>query len=577
MKLWNKAVIGLAVVSLFAVTACKKEPEKSADPGVAQQAAPLMAKTWDKSVVNGLLEYVPADTAFVSATTRQLSIDSPEMKALFGKINKLTTDVDKLLETDAVKGELGADAEAVKSSMKATKNIKDLLSDYPKFAADFGLDPEGHFDSIAYMNGNTIVGKFTIADMEKYRTKVISTWDEMFKAAADENDPATKIEPKEVTAGGEKWLVYPVKNLRTVDDCAVCKVMPNALAVNFGKDIATYAFVDENDTASLENLLKPVDNSLKADALGKLADDTSALGYIDNVKLFQLMTSDAGKALLKDMDITSELTPECSAYYLDVVKKFPKTSFDVHLGKDGKISSAMTVVMTDKAELQKIQGLHTQSLKVANDSSLAAVSFNLNFQNTITYLTEKAASFAASDVKCEDVKTYATMLQEGVKSLQDPQVAMFTTGISGLNVALDKFDSATKSFEAVANITGPTVGVTLPLLFNLVKAASPKLKTIDLKKDEVVAIDLTEMAGMPLKLNAYLTDTDLVAGTAKYDVKAIAGGEKKINNDFISLYVSMALAALLDAKIPDVFRDMAYGISFGTNDDGIAVNFVFNE
>lgn len=577
MKLWNKAVIGLAVVSLFAVTACKKDPEKTADTGAVQQAAPLMAKTWDKSVVNGLLEYVPADTTFVSATTRQFSVDSPEMKALFGKFNKLTTDVDKILETEAVKDELGADAEAVKSSINATKSLKDLLSDYPKYAADFGLDPDGHFDSIAYMNGNTMVGKFTVADMEKYRAKVISTWDEMFKAAADENDPATKIEPKEVTAGGEKWLVYPVKNLRTIDDCSVCKIMPNALAVNFGKDIATYALIDENDTASLEKLLKPVDNSLKADALGKLTDDAWTLGYIDNVKLFQIMTSDAGKALLKDMDITSELTPECSAYYLDIVKTFPKTSFDLRLGNNGNVATSMTVVMNDKAELKKLQNLHAQSLKVANDSSLAAVSFNLNFQNTITYLTEKAASLAASDAKCEDVKNYATMLQEGVKALQDPQVAMFTSGISGLNVALDKFDSATKAFEAVANITGPTVGVTLPLLFNLAKAASPELKTIDLKKDEVVAIDLTEMAGMPLKLNAFLNDTDFVAGTAKYDVKAIAGGEKKINNDFISLYVSMTLAALLDANVPDAFRDMAYGISLGTNDDGIALNFVFNE
>lgn len=570
-------MIGLAVVSLFAVTACKKDPEKTADTGAVQQAAPLMAKTWDKSVVNGLLEYVPADTTFVSATTRQFSVDSPEMKALFGKFNKLTTDVDKILETEAVKDELGADAEAVKSSINATKSLKDLLSDYPKYAADFGLDPDGHFDSIAYMNGNTMVGKFTVADMEKYRAKVISTWDEMFKAAADENDPATKIEPKEVTAGGEKWLVYPVKNLRTIDDCSVCKIMPNALAVNFGKDIATYALIDENDTASLEKLLNPVDNSLKADALGKLTDDAWTLGYIDNVKLFQIMTSDAGKALLKDMDITSELTPECSAYYLDIVKTFPKTSFDLRLGNNGNVATSMTVVMNDKAELKKLQNLHAQSLKVANDSSLAAVSFNLNFQNTITYLTEKAASLAASDAKCEDVKNYATMLQEGVKALQDPQVAMFTSGISGLNVALDKFDSATKAFEAVANITGPTVGVTLPLLFNLAKAASPELKTIDLKKDEVVAIDLTEMAGMPLKLNAFLNDTDFVAGTAKYDVKAIAGGEKKINNDFISLYVSMTLAALLDANVPDAFRDMAYGISLGTNDDGIALNFVFNE
>ena len=99
---------------------------------------------------------------------------------------------------------------------------------------------------------------------------------------------------------------------------------------------------------------------------------------------------------------------------------------------------------------------------------------------------------------------------------------------------------------------------------------------------EPVEIDLTKAAELPIKLNAILTATDLVAGTPNYDVKAISSNERVPGSSFLEIsldsefYNSIVngmneINAQQKAAVVDFYGSMKTQttMSLGTNDEGL--------
>ena len=85
VKTRRLVIAAAAAGMILSLSACKKGNDanapapapatEAAAPAVAQQA--LAAADWDKSVVNGLLPFVPSDTPILYASTRQVGMDHP--------------------------------------------------------------------------------------------------------------------------------------------------------------------------------------------------------------------------------------------------------------------------------------------------------------------------------------------------------------------------------------------------------------------------------------------------------------------------------------------------------------------
>ena len=67
-KKWLTSI--LAASLLFGFAGCKKDAPKSQDE-VTQKVQALADGKWDKAEVNALLAFVPEDTPFVFASTRE--------------------------------------------------------------------------------------------------------------------------------------------------------------------------------------------------------------------------------------------------------------------------------------------------------------------------------------------------------------------------------------------------------------------------------------------------------------------------------------------------------------------------
>ena len=583
MKLVNKAFIVLAASTLIFAAGCKKKDVENAP--VAEQAALLKAETpWVKSDVNALLTYIPEDSPIVMISTRELDMDSPAMQKI---LKRAADNFDKSIqESENQLSNVDADAKAAAEKiLNTTKSMRPLIVDYVNNAADWGLDPKGHSDGAVYMVGKTVVMKLSVADSVKFNAKFGSTLESILSDTiklADADLPAVK--PAEVKAGNSTWKTFDITPLIQPKDgsCIMCQdgksLLPNTVAMNTENNIITLAMVNGADTAVLESLLKPAEKPLDKSDLGAFNETTTGLGYIDNVKLFNVIAHSDAAAIFKDEDLLGqELTPVCEKDIAGIVSLFPKQSFIANLSENGEIKTHMTLALADKTELQALKDLTTSHLNIGSENSLATLALNIDINKTIAWMNSFVERANAIKYECEKLNPILPeSIKEAAKSLNEPQIKLFTGAVSGLNAAVDKFmkkDGGNYEIEAVANISGPTLASSYPLITSLLTAGNPEIAgMLKLTKDESKDIDLTDIAGMPLKVTALLTDTEIVIGTPTYNVKTISAGKKENDGIILSLGLNPAVLAAFDLDVSA--GDMSYKIELGLNDEGIVTNFI---
>ena len=136
-------------------------------------------------------------------------------------------------------------------------------------------------------------------------------------------------------------------------------------------------------------------------------------------------------------------------------------------------------------------------------------------------------------------------------------------------------DPANLVLDAVASLEGTSVGTTIPMLVGLAAAGSPELaQALKFVKGEVTDIDLMPIVKMPIKIKAYLNDTQLIVGTEKQDVKAIAEGKKADDKAFLRILLDMSLIGKISDEIPsNLSINSKIDGQLGTNADGITLNW----
>ncbi len=559
MNFKKSVVAAAAVCMLFTVGACKKSAENTEASAPAALAA---AANWNKADVNGLLNYIPAESSVVYASTRNFDINSPELKILLDASLKMIDKSMKMIDDQiAQAGDNAEMLNALKASKAQMEESVALVKDYKNVAPQWGLDVDGRTEEVVYVNDGEIVMHMSVVDSKKFESKINAIIDAVKVA-----DESFKIERKTIGEGDNAWTVISIPDMTDAGKA------PLAIAVHYGKTLVSAAVATPDVTVDeLAKVLKPADKAITKDALGKIEDDMLAAGYIDNIRVLNLLVSEDFKPVIENA-FDTKLEDVCINDVKDILTAMPRTNMSYRLLKDGSVSMDSTLVLADKAEAAKLAGLHAPSMDVMNAKSLAGLKLNLNLDKTLTYIVDLSAKLGAKNYQCGAISEMTQSIKE-LTELATPEIRSMIAGVSGINLAVNDFVVDEKKIDAVIDITGSAIGTTVPGLLEIAKAASPELAAmINLKKDEATSIDLTALVNMPLVVNAIYTDTDLVLATAQNDVTAISKNAKSDRKNFMELAVSMALAKLADPNMD--LGDMNYTITLGSNDEGIASSVI---
>ncbi len=567
MKLINKSLVLLTAATLIFAAGCKKN-NATPEADIAALTQNLDAK-WDKADVNALLQFVPEDTALIISSTRQHDIDSPAIKELLKKtlvsFDKSIANSEKKLE-----GMSEEQKKVVTNTLNASKLFRPLIADYAGNALEWGLHPKGHMDSVIYLSDKTPVMKMMVVDTAKFQAKAVESFKSLILVLADAaKEPMP--EAKELKVGNSTWKTYDLSSYLTPNDSKESP-FPTLMAVNYDNNIMTLALVHADGTQVLENLLKPAAKPLSKDKLGKISEDTEAVGYIDNIKLFSVLTN-----AIRTIEGADVFTSACEKEIAALIGQVPTIKFSNDMDSKGVLKSSGTIVLSDKNELKALQDLNIPHIKLGTDQSLATAALNLNVDKGIAWLTSLVDKVSAQKYECEMLnELIPSDLKSEIASLSSPQFKMFTSAINGINLVLDKLNkNETGNFdiEAAVNVTGPTLGASYALLSSLAGASAPELaQLLALKPNEVAEKDLSELVSMPLKVNALLTDKDLVLGTATYDVKAISASEHKNDGTMFSFGFTPSLIGMLDPSLADASETANfYEMHIGTDDEGIKI------
>ena len=574
MKRTHQALLALAAAGLIFIPACKKATQENPEAPAVQQLAATSVTNWNKEDVNALLTYVPEDTAYIQSSTRAFDLKDPGNKKLLDKaatsIDESITSIQNARATippDRPKEEF-AEFDTI---IDALKSYRDLLKDFENVAPTWGIDSLGRFDIVTYIRDENLVAQMSILDGSKLRDKISPMLNSYLGLIKD------KATQEEIKSGNTTWQVYSIKKLlddMDIQNPDIVAAIPSKLAINYGSTLITAVLIsDKFDTNSLEKYLKPADKPFTKEALGKLAPTTLQTGFVDIAKLTKALTSPTGLAILRELNLVEgEATEECINEYNSLAAISPRVNFVADFVGEEFIGKA-TAVLSDKEELKKISALRTKSFSLATDKSLGVINLNLDIKGTLAYLKSLSAAIEAKAYKCSAVKDLPGVIKEALGIVNNPQIMLFIQGITGLNIVLDKLDLNAQPpvIEAVANLTGPTVGTTAPLLLGLASAGMHEIAKLNLTKGQLAENIDFDFEGLKLKLNGLLTDTDLIYATSTYDVKALSESAKKDAN-FIDFQLDYALLSQLPSEYSKEFKslkDYIITFSLSTDDDGI--------
>lgn len=581
---------GLLAASLcIGLPACKKS--EPADGGATTAQSLLNTQMndpkWAKSEVNGLLKYVPADAPFVMASTREMNADSPFIKDLFKRTEKSITSLDNAKALLDKLADKDSDVKMLSEMSTLFKTLMPLYTDYAKNAPEFGLHPLID-DSVMYLDDANLVVKASIANRDKFKAKSI----EIIKAVLN------------ISKAGDIIAVETNSDYRTtfsLKDNADSTVAQAKIIVDYGVEAVTAIIpLDPNGEVDVDRIVKPADNPLTKEKLGKIDSSVVGIGYVDNVIAFKKMLSAPTTRELIGELFDMDMTAECGEEASELVAKYPRIDFTYRVVNDKEIHLDSTLVVSDKQELKNIQALHASYRDMSDDKSIMGLNLNFDLGKALDLTVAKLADISTKEYKCKAFNELKTDLSETLIALQSPEMAVVknvTSKITGVNFALNKIDlsklDADKiDFEAAFDLGGNDIGSVLSLAKPFMVKAFPQLLALTPNADAPIEIDLSEIISNQ-KVNVYLTDTDFIVATPNYDIRALAKKSPKsdktfiayeLNMDFSKQLMSTAASSLTDDEsklfmnsVSAIYDEFAgtMKMSIGTNDNGITYNTTF--
>lgn len=506
----------------------------------------VVVNGWDKSVVNGLLEYIPADSSMVYASTRALDLDNPLMKAYLAKSEKMLESMsDNLAKLDP---------EEQAEVIKFYAAVVELSKNYETIAPEWGLDAKGRTDLVMYSTDTKLVVKMSLADGTKTKAKAM----ELSKEVED-------LRVNDITVGSEQWTLLGANENDMLK-----------LAVHFGTDKLTLSIVFDatQDLSYLNALLAPVANPMSKDALGTLSAETAGIGFSDNVKvLAQALNpnTDLGKLLIMGGEFN--LSELCTSEISSLVAKFPRTELK-GLVTDTDLSVHYVVKVANSDTVGELKSMLGKRIAIETAKSVGALFVSLDVGKAIDVLSKWGTEISQAPYECEDLSfiNESAGSLAGLKQMASGEQFSFVNSISGMGVSLESLEmiDGMPKIAASAYFLGSDIMNAAKLGKMMLGSEVPQIAAVKVEKDVVSTIDLSDLANMPLMLQTQFTDHGLVMTTGEgVDIAAISKIEAINSNDYIGFTLDYKILGLIEESLK---MDYVLNFNIGVADDGISIS-----
>ena len=548
---FRKSVIAaMAVGMIFTVGACKR----SGGSGVTAQG---LTSSWQVEEVNSLLAYVPADAPIVYASTRNIDMNAPQAKALLAKAAAMYDKSFAQLEKSS--SSLDEDSKKLlETTKKSMESSVALLKNYQTEAPNWGLEPNGRQDSVFYVNNDVVAGHVTVVDGAKLKTKMDAVFSSLMVAGETK-----AFKNSEIGSGDNAWTLYQPDQVTDPES-----PLPT-IAVRYGKNLVTFVLVNgAPDVNKLAELTKPAAKGMSKDNLGTIDKEAMAVGFMDSAKIIDLLQLPSVAILMKAAEV--EIDATCASEYKALASSFPRVQFSQRILNDGKVQADSTLVFADKAEVKKLQALHSSSVNLKSAKTIVNAAINVQLDKAIPYLSDLSKVVSAKNFKCDTLQSLAGQLSSFPELASNPDVTKYASAVSSISAVVDGFDLTTKKVDATVDINGAKLGELMPEITSMLSALGA---AIEIKKDEVTNFDLTPLIQWPVVIKMTYTDTDFVVATTEHDVKALAKSSKSATTNFAEVGVSFKILSSI-ADLGDTFNDVSYDFALGTNDDGLRFSMI---
>lgn len=545
----KKTLAILVASSLLFAFGCNKKEEAASD--VVKAAMEVLSGDWDKSVINGLLQYVPADSAMVYGSTRNIDLDHPVMQKYLKSSEKLLRDQREMLKSTHPTDNVGM--------LAFYDGIIALTANYATVAPEWGLDAKGRTDSILYMTDTKIVGKLSVVDGAKLKTKVAG----YLKDFKD-------ISFTDLNVGSEKWML-----LKDANDDSV------ALAMHFGaKELTLSVIFDMSEKMDvLNDLLKVVANPMGKEALGQVSDAMAGIGFIDNVKVFSRIlnpNTELGKAWAENN--SDPLSDVCASEMKSIAEAYPRIDFDVSIhDNDVRINSVFKIKSGETvSDLKSMLG---KRIMIETAKSVGGLFVGLDVASSIKILSKWGNVISQNPYSCEDlgyINEAATALVS-LPMLASGKNFKFVNSITGLGVSLEsiEFIDDMPKIAASAYIIGSELSDAAKLLKTMLGKEVKVLKDLKVEKNVVSTIDLSALAQMPITIQTQFNDHGVIIATGEgIDIAQLAKIESKAaDEDILNFKLDYKVLSLIDESLK---MDYVLHMNMGIVNDGIKITSIIN-
>lgn len=566
MRICRDVAVALASVSLLlGMTACKK----SETTGGAQVQQAVEA-SWDKSSPNALYAYVPEDSMAVMASTRQIDYKDEKIQNVVAFSLKFMqesiADQENILKVETPDSPRYLEAKAILDSYKP---LVAMYSDMSKAMGELGLNAEGHFDAIFYMNGKTPVYKISVEDGEKFVSKFLSLLAPAYSATG-KTMPTMQV----IDVGGQKWQTFSIRDVLEGNSefgCLLCEnektLLPTLVAFHVEKAMVTAVIIDEGATATLPEYLKPAAKPMNPSVLGDVTASKLGVFMADlkaiNDSVWSSILSRAGETEKAGVEV-------CANEFKSLAELFPKVLGYGGLDAHGKFVTSATLSLQDDASLKRLNAMTVAHSSIASSAKLAGLGLNVRLPEAMALVNELKRQVAVKNYQCEYLQDVDDVL-EAASELFPADIVDLVSKVSSIQVALNDLDMANGRFDVVMGVGGSELSVSLPSLLSMgAILAGPEILVLNTPKDVVTNVDLSSIFGDKVQFAGLMTDPLYVIATANNDLKRIASLPQTTDGALFEFHIDTAIAPLLEETLSSL-PNMHYGLSIGVNAEGIAL------
>ena len=187
---------------------------------------------------------------------------------------------------------------------------------------------------------------------------------------------------------------------------------------------------------------------------------------------------------------------------------------------------------------------------LAKPSTLATIGLNFSVSNALATLQKLITAMSERNYQCKTYAQAASALNAIAPHLTNPLITGLTNSLTGVNIAIHDVNASANNIsltDGAVVVSGKDIPSVLSKGQKLLVFDQPKLAMMKFDKGAFTAVDLNSLLGIPLKVNATLTDDDFIVATEVNDVKAIADLPKATDGRIISVMVNGNIGKILNA------------------------------